>query len=33
MTLAIIMLKNVFLLQTKTQDYHLKYPNALLQMS
>jgi hypothetical protein len=26
MTLAISMLENIFLLHTKTQDYHLKYP-------
>ena len=31
-TLAIGLLKNIFSLYTKTQDYHLKYPNALFQM-
>ena len=30
MTLAISMLKNIFPLDTKMQDYHLKYPNVLL---
>ena len=30
MSLAISMLKNIFPLNTKTQDYHLKYPNVLL---
>ena len=28
MTLAISMLKNIFLLHTRTQDYHLMYPNV-----
>ena len=27
------MLNNIFPLQTKTQNYHLKYPNVLCQMS
>ena len=33
MTLAIIMLKNIFLLHTKRWDYQLNYPDVLLQMS
>ena len=33
MALAISMLKNIFPLHTKTQDYHLTYPNVLLQIS
>ena len=30
MTLGISMLKNIFPLPTKMQDYHLEYPNVLL---
>ena len=33
MTLAISMLNNIFPLHTNTQNYHLKYPNVLHQMS
>ena len=29
MTLASSMLNNIFPLDTKTQNYHLKYPNVL----
>ena len=29
MTLAISMFNNIFPLHTKTQNYHLKYPNVL----
>ena len=31
--LNLSMLKNIFPLDTKTQDYHLKYPIVLLQTS
>ena len=30
MTFIIITVKKAFLLQTKTQDYHIIYPNVLL---
>ena len=33
MTLAISMLNSISPLQTKTQNYHLKYPNVLHQIS
>ena len=33
MTLVIKMLNNIFPLHTKTQNYHLKYPNVPPQMS
>jgi hypothetical protein len=33
MTLVISMLKKLFPLHTKTQDYHLMYSNVLLYMS
>ena len=33
MMLAINMFTNIFLLSTKIQNYHLKYPNVLCEMS
>ena len=30
MTLGISMLKNILLFYTKSQDYHLNYPNVFL---
>ena len=33
MTIGISMLKNIFPLHPKTQNYHLKYPNVLLSLN